>query len=328
MRIAGIVLIGISALFLFMPSSGETLIFLSVISMAGGIFLVIFGPLLLVHTGPLTIGRILKIKKNTMGTTLTVQFKTIDGQQVITSVRTTLPQEFVWPGMPMPIQYYTKNPKKALIVLKDSEEINRIATEYLEKIENGPLVFGTLVSMNPTGAQMEGKPLIELILRFNTVEGQQVIASHCRPASDEQIHPETIFPLRYNPEDPEQIVTGFRDGDQDKATLHRALQEYMISNGRITQEEADMMDRGVAATGVILSAKPTGNIVNGHEEMALHVKVTRPDDGGTYDATTKKPIRQSALAFIQPGSVVDVHYMPENEENIVVGNKEDMTFAL
>ena len=328
MRIAGIVLLVVAFLSFFMPYSGAAP-FLFAICMTGGAILVVAGPLLQVKRGPLIIGKVLEVKQSMLGTKLTVQFKTVDGQQVSASGRTTLSHESVLLGMPIPLRYNPKNPKKILIEIEDSEDMDQAFTAYHEKRGNGVLAFGVLVSEKNTGVQLENGHLMELTLRFSTVEKQQVVASGQSVVLNlENLQPGTIFPLRYDPEDPEQIMVGLGSKEEDEATVLRAIRTYFFVNGISTQEEEDMKERGVKANGVIVSVQPSGNTVNGHEEMVLQVKVTRPDNGGIYDATVKKPIPSDALASVQPGRVVGVYYMPEDEKSIVIDNVINLRYAL
>jgi len=345
MRIAGIALIGIFflSIFLLPTSLGAGGFMFFMLCMMGGIVLIILSlPQVRAARGTLVMGKILEIRQcgflynwNVQGGSilnLTMQFRADDGQQVTASGKAPVSwedQTWVQPGTLLPLRYYPKNPKYIAITMQEkSEKLDPLITAYREKMENGPLVFGTLVSMKPTGGHMEGNSLGELFLRFTTVEGQQVTASSIRLFPDEPFQPGAVFPLRYNPEYPEQIITGLDLSEVDEKSMHRALGAYMLANGWTTQKILDIEEHGVKAVGVILSAQPTGNIANGCEEMALHVKVTRPEDGGTYDATVKQPIRSDSLSSVQPGSVVDVFHMPEDEENIAVSYKVSMTFGL
>jgi hypothetical protein len=52
--------------------------------------------------------------------------------------------------------------------------------------------------------------------------------------------------------------------------------------------------------------------------MELHVKVTRPDDS-TYDVSVTTGVPQSGVSFTAPGSIVYVLYMPDDEQNILIG---------
>jgi len=343
MRIAGIALLGFSFLSFFLPHDfGFGVFFLFMLCLPGGIVLIVLSlPQVRAARGPLVVGKILEINQTGFSHNwtvrggsvldLSVEFRTKEGQKVSTSGKVPvswMDQTWLQPGMPVPLKYYPKNPKHIAIALRENlKKLTPVFAAYQEKIKNGPLVFGTLVSMEPTGKQMEGELTVELVLQFSTVDGQQITASHLRPAPQELLPAGTVFPLRYNPEEPEQIITGLGPMNADEEPVQQALHTYMVAKGWKTQKAVDMEKHGVKAAGVVLSAQPTGNRVNDCEEMLLHVKVTRPENGGTYDATLTQPVRSDALAFVQPGSVVKVFYMPENEEDIAVSNKVSITFG-
>ena len=100
--------------------------------------------------------------------------------------------------------------------------------------------------------------------------------------------------------------------------LNQTEFQHDLATGQITQQLADIRKTGIPTKGVILSSKPTGNIVNGEGEIALQVRVTRPD-GSTYEVAITKHIPQNGMPFTVPGSVVHVFYKPDNEQNIMIG---------
>ena len=91
--------------------------------------------------------------------------------------------------------------------------------------------------------------------------------------------------------------------------------------GTTTQEALNVANNPnrVNAQGIILSAQPTGRIVNGLTEMALRIMVTRPDmDGTRYEATITKNVPQAVLPQLAVGSIVQVTYVPTDEQNIAL----------
>ncbi|MCL2760796.1 MAG: hypothetical protein FWD70_04015 [Desulfuromonadales bacterium] len=101
------------------------------------------------------------------------------------------------------------------------------------------------------------------------------------------------------------------------AAAQAAIQSELAA-GKITRKTVDIRQNGVPAKGVILACTPTGRIVNGEGELQLKVNVTRPN-GSTYEVNIAKCVPQSGIAFTVPGSVVHVYYMPNDEQNIVIG---------
>jgi hypothetical protein len=192
---------------------------------------------------------------------------------------------------------------------------------HSKKVKNGPLVFGTVVSVKRTGLLVNHQPQLDIAMQFTTNDGQQITASDRRIISLTdlaQVQPGAMFPLRYNPENPEQIMI---EKNADQAALQAAYNMQMVASGVTTQSMLDITQNGVRANGVVLSAQPTGNIINGYGEMTLQIKVTRPEYGGQFETTINKAIPQNMLAGVQPGSVIEVYYMPGNESKIAIGVK-------
>gem|GEM_PF-6639466 len=61
-------------------------------------------------------------------------------------------------------------------------------------------------------------------------------------------------------------------------------------------------------------------MLQGHAKIG-DIEVTRPDSGDTFETTVNKAIPQNRLSFVQPGSVIDVYYLPENERKIAISVK-------
>ena len=157
-------------------------------------------------------------------------------------------------------------------------------------------------------------------VQFRTIDGQLVTVNTCDYALgmkqfEAQIQLGMPIPLRYNPDEPEEITIAI---DEKKETLQRELNMLWFASELSAQEEIEITKHGVKATGVIFTARPTGNIINNCGEIALKVKVTRPEDGSIFYETTKKAIPQNMLSFVQPDKIVEVYYMLKNEKIIVV----------
>lgn len=101
------------------------------------------------------------------------------------------------------------------------------------------------------------------------------------------------------------------------AKFAKSGKETVTGNNQETAAPASLSGR-TQAQGVVLSSRPTGNIINGEGEMILNLKVTRPD-GSAWETTVTKPVPHGSLSFTQPGSVVHVYYLPDNEQDIVIG---------
>ncbi|MCL2760075.1 MAG: DUF3592 domain-containing protein [Desulfuromonadales bacterium] len=286
-----------------------------------------------VKNGPLVIGKLMSVQET--GTyvnyqeefKLTFQFTTQDGQQITAKERRVISAvegAQYQPGMEFPIRYNPKKPRDFMIDFKANENSITPAFEQsagiTEQAKNGPLVVGRVVSVKPTtDADMDGKKIYEVSIQFTTQAGRAVIAVSRQAVSPADLprlqNPDMALPLRYDPNNPQDIMI---DNHADPEEVRKAMNKYAVAAGLTTQEAVDIRDNGVQATGVVIQSKPSGNVVNGASEMVLTIRVTRPDNTGTYDVTTTKNVMQSAIPFTTPGSMVHVFYMPDNEQNVVV----------
>lgn len=188
-------------------------------------------------------------------------------------------------------------------------------------VKNGILVIGTIVSLERTGTLVNNQPQVDITIKFTTTDGKEITASQRRivPLTDiPQVQPEMMVPIRYDPNNPQKIMI---DMDSDQTALQDAYDNLMVREGIASEESINIAKYGVKTKGVILSSKPTGNIINDMGEITLHIKVTRPDYGDPFETTVNKTVPQKMLLSTLPGSVVDVYYLPEDEKNIVIAFK-------
>ncbi|MCL2162275.1 MAG: DUF3592 domain-containing protein [Betaproteobacteria bacterium] len=286
-----------------------------------------------VKNGPLVIGTIIStendivlvLKNNNPVFNVTVEFSTTDGRQITASDRRLVSSSMsiaqftqFQPKGKIALRYHPEDPGQIMLAPHEKQKtLERDREMCNERIKNSPIVFGIEVSAEPLGWRIDDMEAVDVTICYKTIDGQEVdveLWMFFNADYLEKFEPGGLIPLQYDPEDTQQISVA---NDVDKETLQRALDAHNVATGLFTQEEIDVIKHGVKTTGVILSAQPTGNIVNGYGEMTLQVKVTRPD-GGTYEASTNKPVRQEELPSAQPGNEIMVHYMPENEENIVI----------
>jgi len=188
-------------------------------------------------------------------------------------------------------------------------------------VKNGILVIGKIVSLERTGTLVNHQPQVDIAIKFTTNEGEEITASERRIVSLTdlpQVQPDMMVPIRYDPSNPQKIKI---DMDSEQADLQDAFNKLMVAEGKASEESINIAKYGVKTKGVILSSKPTGNIINDMGEITFHIKVTRPDYDDTFETTVNKPVPQNMLPSTLPGSVIDVFYLPEDEKNIVIGWK-------
>ena len=197
--------------------------------------------------------------------------------------------------------------------------IGRFSSSRGNKVNNGILIFGTIVSVKRTGMMINHQPQFDISVKFTTSDGQQFTASDKKivPLIDlSKVQPGAMIPIRYDPSNPQKIMI---DNNSNQEDLQDAYNRQMVENGVISQETLDIINNGVKAKGVVLSAQATGNIINDMGEMSFHIKVTPPDSDATFEAFVNKAVPASMLSSTQPGSVIDVYYLSENEDKIAIG---------
>ena len=196
--------------------------------------------------------------------------------------------------------------------------IGIVLSGFTNKVKNGILVIGNIVSVKRTGKLLNHQPQLDITVEFTTNEGQQITASERRFVSLTdlaQFQPKKPIPIQYDSENPQNIMI---DDKADQKALQDAYNSQMLAKGVTSKETLDIVNNGVEAKGVVLSAEPTGNIINDMGEMSLHIKVTRPDSGDTFEAFVNKVMPRNSLSSTLPGSVIDVFYLPEDESKIAI----------
>ncbi|MCL2091615.1 MAG: DUF3592 domain-containing protein [Micrococcales bacterium] len=204
------------------------------------------------------------------------------------------------------------------VILITVSSLGKAFRRHGANVKTGPLVIGTVVETEQTGLRINDQPQLEVTLQFTTVDGRQVTASDHKVIPLHQlalVQPGASLPLRYDPQNPEKIMI---ETSADQAALQQAYDAQRLASGEVTQESLYIARNGVRAQGVVLSTQPTGNIVGGCGEMLLHVRVAGSQHGDSYDTTVTKAIPQNVLHRVQPGSVIEVYYIPGNEQNITI----------
>jgi len=175
--------------------------------------------------------------------------------------------------------------------------------------------LGTLVQARRTGTSINDDPEIELVLDVETPEGT-VFRSSTRAYLELSEHatlvPGTPFPVDYLPDNRIRL----RRVADDKE-FEDAMYAIRVAQGRMTPHQVRVAKEGVHARAVVMSAEPTGEIVDGEAVIRLHVRVTRPD-GTVFDNTRELPLPSISLPGLQPGTVVDARYLAGDERDVSV----------
>ena len=185
--------------------------------------------------------------------------------------------------------------------------------------KNGTVAVGEIVSAVKGDVTSENSVQVVFTITFYTQDAQQVTAT-CKDmiAREEfaNIHPGMLISIRYDPAKPQVILLA---PDIDDATGDKAMDQYLLAAGFVTQDQLDIKHNGVQAKAVVVSCAPTGEILS-HDrtQMTVEIKVTKPDGGGTYSVTTTVGIGQEDLPYATVGSILKVYYLPDNEQKVYI----------
>lgn len=185
------------------------------------------------------------------------------------------------------------------------------------EFRNGLIGVGTVTAVHQTGLTLNDQPQLRLDLRVEGADGRtfdsttKVIVPLVELAS---IRPGAVLPVRYLPDRTDKVEI---DRSGDLAAAQRAMNGAMMRRGVTTEAALDIAERGIAAEAVVQSLDATGEIRDGTAKLALGLLVTRPG-GGTFAARVEKFVPPANVPRVQVGRVVQVRYLPEREQELVI----------
>ncbi|MEV6138710.1 hypothetical protein AB0L63_22130 [Nocardia sp. NPDC051990] len=182
---------------------------------------------------------------------------------------------------------------------------------------NGPIGIGTIKSFRQTGLTVNDQPQIRIDFSVEGIDGK-IFDSHATmivPLTElALLQPGVVLPVRYLPDRTDKVEVD-RSGDMSAA--QRAMNESMIRKGFTTKAKLDIAERGITAQAVVQSLSVPGEIRDGHSKIELGLVVTRPD-GTTFSTSVHKFLPPASVAQVQVGRILRVHYLPENEQEVVI----------
>ncbi|MBC2640546.1 MULTISPECIES: hypothetical protein [unclassified Rhodococcus (in: high G+C Gram-positive bacteria)] len=182
---------------------------------------------------------------------------------------------------------------------------------------HGAVGIGTVRSVRQTGMTLNDQPEVRIDVGVEGADGK-MFESHARmivPLTElALLQPGVVLPVRYLPNRTDKVEID-RSGDMSSA--QEALNRSMIRQGITTPGKLDIAARGIAAQAVVQSLSVPGEIRNGNSKVALGLVVTRPD-GTTFTTRVEKFLPPRSVAHVQVGRVVTVHYLPGNEQEVVI----------
>ncbi|WP_433635405.1 hypothetical protein [Nocardia sp. CA-120079] len=182
---------------------------------------------------------------------------------------------------------------------------------------DGLVGIGTIKSFRQTGLTVNDQPQIRIDFSVEGVDGK-IFHSHAKmivPLTElALLQPGVVLPVRYLPDRTDKVEV---DRSGDRSAAQRAMNESMIRKGFTTKAKLDIAERGITAQAVVQSLAVPGEIRNGYSKIELGLVVTRPD-GTAFTASVDKFLPPASVAQVQVGRIIQVHYLPENEQEVVI----------
>ena len=181
-----------------------------------------------------------------------------------------------------------------------------------------PIGFGTVVSVRPTGLTVNERPELELVLDVHTPDGHAFrgVARHLlRITEIGTVGPGATLPVRYRPDrDDGKVVLAT---DAAPAELQRAYNLVQVAKGHLDAEALRIAEHGLDARAVVLAMRPTGEVRGDRAVLDLTLRVTRQDGSG-FDVRTEKAVPPVYVPRVQPGSVIAVKYLRDDESAVAL----------
>lgn len=184
------------------------------------------------------------------------------------------------------------------------------------EFRDAPTGIGTVKSFQQTGVRLNDQPQVLIEFSVETADGKvfESSAKKIVPLTElSLLRPGVVLPVRYLPGRTDRVEI---DMSGDAVAAQRAMNESMIRKGFTTKAKLDIVARGVAAQAVVRALSVPGEIRDGHTKVELDLVVTRPD-GSTFATRSEKFLPPAAIGNVQVGRILQVHYLPENEREVV-----------
>ncbi|RMI33995.1 hypothetical protein [Nocardia stercoris] len=180
-----------------------------------------------------------------------------------------------------------------------------------------PVGIATVRSVRQTGLTVNDQPQVRVELSVEGADGVR-FDSHTKiivPLTElALLRPGVVLPVRYQPGRTDKVEI---DRSNDRNAMQQAVNESMIRRGLTSRRNLDIAASGVAARAVVQSLSVTGEIREGYTKVDLGLVVTRPDSS-TFAARVQKFVPQGSIDHVQVGRIVQAHYLPGAEQDIVL----------
>lgn len=182
-----------------------------------------------------------------------------------------------------------------------------------------PLAIGTVVSASRTGLTVNDVPQMAVVLDVERPDGPPFRAEAKQMVDFTDmaaLQPGTTLPVRYLA-DPSGSFRVQIASDAAQADVQRVLTQVQLGRGEITPTQLMVSEQGIPAQAVILEMQPTGEVRGNRSVLRLTLQVN-PYDSAPFTTTVEKAVPPQALGAVQTGAVVNVHYLPEYPDDLVI----------
>ncbi|MBP1324960.1 hypothetical protein JOF28_000192 [Leucobacter exalbidus] len=181
-----------------------------------------------------------------------------------------------------------------------------------------PVGVGTLVSAYATGSTLNDQPQMKFTVDVETLEGRTfrtTIKEYVNIALVSDFVPGATVPVLYLPNNKIAFAPVAHEEQ-----LAEVLYQSRMRQGKLTEQQVHVAKLGLSAKAVVMQLQPTGEIGADEAVMRIKLRVTRPD-GSTFDSHREMPVPGIALPGLQPGSAVEVKYIPSDESYVAVSTR-------
>ncbi|WP_018684457.1 hypothetical protein [Actinokineospora enzanensis] len=181
--------------------------------------------------------------------------------------------------------------------------------------QGAPIGMGTVLSVTRTGLTVNDQPQLAIALRVDTADGRTFDATTRQIIDLTQlgtVQSGAMLPVRYLPDNSVTLAV-----DATQAELQAVVNQIQLAKGHITAKQLHIAEHGLDAAAVVLAMVPTGEIRGDRAVVDLTLRVTRADNT-MFDLTQQKAIPPALVPRVQPGSVVQVKYLPHDESEVTI----------
>ncbi|MBP2476669.1 hypothetical protein JOF53_005541 [Crossiella equi] len=179
-----------------------------------------------------------------------------------------------------------------------------------------PIGMGTVVSVGRTGLSVNDQPQLLITLDVDTQDGRRIRAE-AKQIVDltdlAAVQPGSVLPVRYLPGNGRVVLAT----DAPQAELQAVLDRIQLAKGLITPRQLQIAEQGLDTRAVVLAMAPTGEVRGERAVARLDLRVSRPD-GTAFDLSVEKALAPVMVPRVQPGAVVRVRYLAQDESDLVI----------